>query len=684
MFMQKCEKYLSCVLIIYTSIVFSGESTTFTRYYYFLAMRHFSLIFYLLFLLPFFGYSQQNITDDHTNEIAASESRRFYKHPPSETERTGGEIDIVYSRFFWEVNPEVLFIKGSVTFYFKPTIAEISEINLELNNNMSIDSILFRGQKMAHTYYSPFQFKIFLSETLFGETMDSIRIFYHGVPEQESGFGSFTKAEHNGVPEIWTLSEPFGAKDWWPGKNDLNDKIDSIDIFVKSPKQYRAAANGLLVSETVEGDYRTCHWQHRYPIVSYLVAFAVTNYVEFTQYAVVESDSIPIINYVYPEDSAQAASDSQNTAEMIGLFSSLFGPYPFAAEKYGHAQFSWGGGMEHQTMSFMAGFGHDLRAHELAHSWFGNKITLATWHDIFLNEGFATYSTGLSFEHMYNGFYWDIWKSNTRNAAADTLEGSVYVADTSSVSRIFNARLSYHKGAYLLHMLRWTLGDEAFFNGLKNYLADPMLAYRFATVNDFKAHMENAGNVNLSEFFADWYYGEGYPRYGFNIEQMEADGTIHLAIFQEQTSPSVDYFEMKVPVTLYGQGSEITYYCENTFSGQEYVFEFPGFKMDSAKFDPEQWLLARLDFMNLGFEDMSRHRVNIQPNPASESIRFFIPDKHIQKIQIFEANGGLIFENKMSSINEMTEIDVSHFKSGMFVLLAQTDDGNYHGKFVKR
>ncbi|MCF8367192.1 MAG: T9SS type A sorting domain-containing protein, partial [Bacteroidales bacterium] len=598
-------------------------------------------------------------------------------------EKTGGEIDMVYSRFLWEIDPEVLFIKGCVNSYFISKVPQLSEIHLELNNNMIIDSILFRDENVAHEYYSEFRFKIILNKVLETGQLDSVRIYYHGVPEQGNGFGSFTQAEHEGVPVIWTLSEPFGAKDWWPGKNDLNDKIDSVDVIVKSPKQYRTASNGLLISETEEGDYRTCHWKHRYPIVSYLVAIAVTNYVEFTQYAVVNGDSIPIINFVYPEDSAQAASDSQNTAGMIELFSDLFGAYPFAAEKYGHAQFSWGGGMEHQTMSFMAGFGHDLRAHELAHSWFGNKITLGSWHDIFLNEGFATYSTGLSFENMYNGFYWNIWKSNTRNAATDTLSGSVYVEDTSSVSRIFNARLSYHKGAYLLHMLRWILGDENFFNGLQNYLADPMLAYRFATLNDFKAHMENAGNTNLSEFFADWYYGEGYPTYGINIEQMEEDGAIHLSIFQEQSHPSVDYFEMTVPVTLYGQGSEITYYCENSFSGQEYVYEFPGFKLDSAKFDTEQWLLARLDFMNLGLDDAWKLKISLSPNPASETIQFFIPDRHIQKILIYDISGKPVLEKNMTILNEMVEMDISQLAGGLYVLVAITEDGNYHTKFVK-
>jgi len=649
----------------------------------FIIMHIKSILSSLFFLLPLILFSQTDIFQDHTNEIAAFESKRFNNYKIPVNERTGGEIDVSYTRFFWEINPEVLFIKGSVTSYFSSKVSQLSEVNLELNSNMQIDSIKCRSELLEFDYYSPFQFKIFLSQVLEAGHKDSIQIFYHGVPEQGNGFGSFSKSEHDGVPIIWTLSEPFGAKDWWPGKNNLKDKIDSIDVIVKTPAAYRAASHGLLVSEYVEGEFRTCHWKHRYPIVSYLVAVAVTNYVEFTQYAVIDGDSIPIVNYVYPEDSAQAAGDSQNTAEMIEILDSLLGAYPFAAEKYGHAQFSWGGGMEHQTMSFMAGFGHDLRAHELAHSWFGNKITLGTWHDIFLNEGFATYCTGLTFENMYNGFYWDIWKNNTRNAALDTLSGSVYCADTTSVSRIFNARLSYHKGAYLLHTLRWILGDEAFFTALRNYLNDPMLAYRFAGVNDLKAHLESAGNIDLTEFFADWYYGEGHPIYGINVEQMENDGEIHLTIFQEQSHSSVDYFDMTVPIVLYGQGSEITYYCENSDSGQEYVYEFPGFKVDSAQFDPKHWLLARLDYLNLGVDDAACRSIAIHPNPAYEDIRFFIPDTRVTKIQIFDISGHLIFENENSSINEIQQADISGLSKGMYLLVAKTEAGIFHGKFVK-
>src|SRR5690606_1979392 len=149
------------------------------------------------------------------------------------------------------------------------------------------------------------------------------------------------------------------------------------------------------------------------------------------------------------------------------VLDSLIGPYPFPSEKYGHAQFSWPGGMEHQTMSFMGNFAFELIAHELIHQWFGNMVTCGSWQDIFLNEGFATYLTGVCVENLLEEQWWDRWKSVRKDIVFEKPDGSIFVSDTTEVPVIFNGRLTYTKGAYLLHMLRWILGDESFFRVLK-------------------------------------------------------------------------------------------------------------------------------------------------------------------------------------------------------------------------
>lgn len=641
----------------------------------------FSIAFLLMMLFAMPLWAQVLPFDDNTEAIAKAESRRFSLRSSEDASRTGNNINIIHTCFRWYVDPGVLYISGSVKHTFITIADTVNEISLELNNNMLIDSIVYHGQPVAHEYLSDYLFKIILPEILPSGTTDSVQIYYQGTPEQGGGFGAFEQAYHDEVPIIWTLSEPYGAKVWWPGKNDLTDKIDSTDIFVTTPDAYRVASNGLLMSETSTNGTTTFHWQHRYPIVSYLVAIAVTNYSRFTKYAISGGDTMPIINYVYPEDSAVAVEHSANTDEMIRIYDSLFGRYPFANEKYGHAQFSWPGGMEHQTMSFMGGFGHDLRAHELAHSWFGNKITLGTWQHIFLNEGFATYATGLTFEEMYDGYYWNIWKNNTINSVLSAPDGSVFVEDTADISRLFSARLSYYKGALLLHMLRWKMGDDAFFTALRSYVADPMLAYRFATLQDFIYHLQSAGGTDFTEFFDDWYYGEGFPKYGINVTQLD-DGKIKITIHQQQSHPSVDFFEMPVPVVVHGAADSIVYRCDLQFSGQEFIFDSPGFEMVSASFDPERWLLASLDYLTLAADEPVAEIINIYPNPATKTVQIFVPDLKINKIIITNASGKKVFDHNYNVLNEMIAVDVSAWQPGVYFVFIETNQQTAHAKIV--
>src|SRR5690606_28472419 len=166
----------------------------------------------------------------------------------------------------------------------------------------------------------------------------------------ESGFGSFVQSEHEGIPVVWTLSEPYGAKDWWPCKQDLQDKADSIDIRITTPSAYRVASNGLLIEEAdIAGGLKRFHWRHRYPIAHYLIAFAVTNYEVYHTQIEMANDTVPMETWAYPENAFEMQLNAGDIQQQMPLFSDLFGLYPFAHEKYGHCQFGWGGGMEHQT-----------------------------------------------------------------------------------------------------------------------------------------------------------------------------------------------------------------------------------------------------------------------------------------------------------------------------------------------
>ncbi len=587
--------------------------------------------------------------------------------------------DFTYQRMEWEINPEIKYIKGSITTRFTVLTDSLSKIMFDMHDSLRIDSVVHHHEKIDFTR-EPHTLMITLPYSLLRDASDSISIFYHGTPF-ESGFGSFVKSSHAGIPIIWTLSEPYGAMEWWPCKQSLIDKIDSIDIVVTTPESSRTASNGLLVSETVGDDKRTMHWKHRYPIATYLIAIAVTNYADFSDTIHLSGDRFfPIQNFVFPENLESARNNARQTVDLMYLFNELFGEYPFSGEKYGHAQFGWGGGMEHQTMSFMGSFGFELISHELAHQWFGNYITLGSWKDIWLNEGFATYAAGLSYENLLDGFWWPRWKRLNHDKIISNPGGSVYVPDTTQVGRIFDSRLSYSKGAYLLHMLRWIMGDEPFFSAIRNYLNDPQCIFGFASTEKVKRHFENTAGFSLDQFFEQWYYGEGYPIYSLNYSLVE-ENKILLKLHQLTSHPSVSFFEMPVPVRIYGPqaGDSVDFRLMNTFSGQEFLLD-PGFDVTRIEIDPDLWMLKKVssisqaDLNGIGFQP------EIYPNPFSERLYIKIRTGDVlQLVEMIDMNGRIVLSSKVVS-----EISTRQLPKGQYLVRIQTDKDKYTFGAVKQ
>jgi len=593
----------------------------------------------------------------------------------------GGNIDIKYHRMYWEINPAVSYIQGSVFTLFETTENNVNIITFELDTAMIVDSVFYHGQQISFSDSAQYLLNLYLPTNLSNNTLDSIEVFYQGTPGAGAGFGSFIKDIHNSAPIIWTLSEPYGAREWWPNKNDLSDKIDSIDIYVETPKGQRAASNGLLVEETELSNAKLYHWKHRHPIATYLIAIAVTNYAVYSDFATINSGVVEVLNYVYPEDSATVITQTPGVISSIQLYSNLFIDYPFLDEKYGHAQFGWGGGMEHQTMSFMGGFSHALMAHELAHQWFGNMVTCGSWHDIWLNEGFATYLTGLTYEHMPGTNWWESWRHQTMNNIINYPDGSVYCDDTTSVGRIFNSRLSYNKGAYVLHMLRWVTGDSAFFAGISNYLNDPALSYGYAHTSDLKYHLETSSNMNLTEFFDDWYYGEGYPTYAVNVYQASTD-SITITLNQSSSHNSVSFFEMPVPISLKGVNFDSTIILDNTFSGQEYTIAVNSW-IDVIEFDPEIHLISRSNITsNVGITDYySTNELFIAPNPTKNTITIRA-EEPIKSIELYDVSGRKIAVYNKLNINEYI-LNLTNNVTGIYFLRISTNQQTFIRKVVK-
>ena len=635
------------------------------------------ILFFGALLISTLIFAQPDI--EETKEIASFEAFNASLHWDVPEKFIGQEYDLKYHRFYWIVDPAKDSIRGSVTSYFTAVENNLAQIDFSLQDNMIVDSVIYHGATVTYTHASDIV-AITLPSALPTGTLDSLCVYYHGEPAGMSGFGSFIVDTHgSGVPVLWTLSEPYGAYEWWPCKNDLSDKIDSIDIFVKHPAAYKAASNGLLQSETPVGGDIIAHWKHRYPITTYLVAIAVTNYAVYNESYALSQGSLLMQNYVFPEDSVTAATATPTLEAVMQFYDSIIAPYPFMNEKYGHAQFGWGGGMEHQTMSFMGGFGYELMAHELLHMWFGDAVTCGSWHDIWLNEGFAVYFTALNYERFTPNIYWMPWKTQTVNYITSEPDGSVYVYDTTSVSRVFSSRLSYSKASYVLHMLRWVMGDSAFFQGVRNYYNDNYFDY--GTTDNLVSHLEASSGLSLTEFMDDWFYGEGYPIYSINITSLSGND-VRVKMQQVSTHASVSFFEMPVPLQFWNNGNDTTIVFDHTFSGEEFDVDL-GYFPDSVIFDPTLWICSKFSTVYVGIEEESPLQLNAYPNPANDFIEFSLPSiSEAVSISVFDVNGLLVLKSENINASKC-RLDVSSLSSGMYTVRIEQAEAVYRSTFVK-
>lgn len=297
-------------------------------------MRYFSLFFLLASLK-----AAAQLPEDYCKQIKDIARFEQMAHQRiagngnnSITNAISNNFDVKYYRCEWEVDPAVRYINGKVTVYYV-VLQATNNIQLDLMSPLVVDSVKQRGTQLTKTHASNVV-TINFPSTVTAGVLDSVTVYYKGVPF-DSGFGSFDMGTHAGVPVQWTLSEPYGSRDWWPCKNGLDDKADSIDIFVTCPAAYKAAANGILQSETLiaGGTKKVAWWKHRYPIASYLVCYAVTNYAVFNNSVTIGSTVLPMQTYCYPENQASFQSGTQNTLDALKLYHNTFGDYPFIKEK---------------------------------------------------------------------------------------------------------------------------------------------------------------------------------------------------------------------------------------------------------------------------------------------------------------------------------------------------------------
>lgn len=568
----------------------------------------------------------------------------------------------------------------------------LDSILFELHPNLSISRIRLNGDSTTFVRRGT---AVLIPAGIVPASNFSVETSYAGIPP-DAGSNPFGDAGMSNASSpswgnqiTWTLSQPFSAYEWWPCKQSLRDKLDSVEVHLTVPAACKGGSNGVLqnVVENLPGGKTRYEWKHRHPIDYYLVSATVGRYVDYRFYAhPAGQDSILIQNYIY--DNPQTLPNFQNsineTAAFMELFSELFGPYPFANEKYGHCMAPFGGGMEHQTMTTQGTFNAGLTAHELAHQWFGDHVTCASWADIWVNEGFATYSEYLMLENLYPAQAASEMNGN-HSAALQQNNGAVWVADSLNSNRIFSGRLSYSKGAAILHTFRYLINnDSLFFTALR--LFQSRFADSTAIGLDVKATLEEVSGVNLDEAFEQWYFGEGYPSY--SLRWNTGNGDLYLRLSQTASAPSVTpLFTTPLEIRFARTGqSDTTIRIPVNAANELQLIPGLGNVSGTPQLDPRNCIINKTTLVQKdptlvittnGSAEVVKD-ARFLPDENSGTFILDAPGKGAFAFDLLDLRGRLLFSGNLEN---GSRIDLSSRPSGQYLIRMTAENG---GRIVHR
>jgi aminopeptidase N len=495
-----------------------------------------------------------------------------------------------------EVIPSTSNLIGNNTITARVLQDNVTSFRFRLRENFTINALRLDGRNITFTREDTVVVRANFDRTYnTGETFQ-LYIEYSGVPVSR-GYGSieFTMRS-SGAVIVATLSEPWYAYTWWPAKDENTDKA-LLTFSLTVPNTMKVAANGMQQGvDTLSGNRLRYRFQHNYQIVPYLVSFGATNYNTWTRTFTYDGGTMPVEFYIYPEnDNSGNRASWEMCIPMLGAFSRIYGLYPFINEKYGIYQFQFGGGMEHQTITGQGGFGESLTAHELGHQWWGDMVTCATWSDIWLNEGFATYSEALWLEFKPGSSGFPALKAAMQSRRPSSVNGSVYRYNPTDINTIFSSNFSYLKGSWVLHQLRYVVGTDTFFDILAEYRRQ--YEYQSATTDQFIEVAEQVYGQDLNWFFGSrdnqngWVYGIGALAYQWGWQNTTVNGKNYLMVSLNQTqSASYGTYTMPVDVRFTASGQRENRRVWNNARTQYYVLPING-AAGSVTLDEDEWLL---------------------------------------------------------------------------------------------
>lgn len=601
------------------------------------------------------------------------------------------DYDVKFYFLDIEVQNNTTFVDGNTTIKAE-ALTTIDTFAFELIPEQTISQLFVNNVEYTEYTREGNNVIVPITTTIPEGTIFDAQIYYSGQPPTGGFFAGVTTAYSSGWDKnvTWSLSEPFAAADWFAVKQDLEDKADSVWVFLTTNSENIAASQGLLTNTVDLGNNKTRYeWKSNYPIDYYLISFAVAEYEEYNIYAhpaELNNDSILVQNFVYntPGCLENYKSGIDETSSMIELFSDLYILYPFWEEKYGHALTQLGGGMEHQTMSTMGGFSFGLVSHELGHQWFGDNVTCETWSDIWINEGFATYSNYLAEEFLHGESSARSFMSSTHSNAMSQPNGSVYVPEDEVYPgnewRIFSGRLSYDKGCAIIHTLRHEIqNDSLFFDILETFQTE--YSNSTATGDEFKEIANQVTGMNFDTFFDQWYYGEGYPIY--DIEYYNLSGEFHMTSIQT-TSSTTPFFDMLLDIYIYFEDDTDT---TITIHQNESIINFSTFFGKKAIFvdvDPDKWTMEKINNISVGIGEKQNHVSFALGNDKTNNniILYFNEHNNIEKnITIVDISGKVLF-NGQTTDNEY-KISTSELSHGIYLVTSTDGNENYVHKFIK-
>ncbi|GAA4462138.1 M1 family aminopeptidase [Nemorincola caseinilytica] len=598
------------------------------------------------------------------------------------------KYDVKYVKLDISMSNVTTALGGNVMTTAKVTAPALTTYVFELEPPLVIDSVKVDGALCPYTSVGDVH-TVSLPAPLSMGTLFTAQVYYHGIPVSGTNFSAkginALRSPSWGNWATFTLSESYRAREWWPCKQSLTDKIDSSDIWITVDDSLKAGSNGVLQAVTHLGGGRDRYeWKERYPIDYYLISAAVGKYVDYSYYMhfTGSPDSMLIQNYVY--DNPATLPNFKNVIDSTGIqvnfFSQYFGRYPFWKEKYGHCMGPLSGGMEHQTMSTMGFFESWLVAHELGHQWFGDNVTCATWQDIVMNEGFASYC-----EYMYL----DAFRGHAV-ATADMVErqknvlselsGFIYVDDTTSEPRIFSSRLTYDKGACMVHTLRHVFNDDTrFFDLLRGW--QTAMRDSVGTVVDLRelAKVMYGGEINgisLDTFFNQWVFGEGHPIYTATWNRIGNDVYVNL---QQTTSKPSSVLPFKVPLELRlrSAAGDTTIRILNDQETQLLHFTWSK-NMNGLAIDPNHWLIDSVTSITkdvtLGVEGVIANTISVQPNPSSTAWAIYGLPANCS-ITLTDMTGRALYATRNGS-DTRREIPATTLAPGMYLLHVTNTSGS--------